>query len=217
MRRFSNGARTVLNSAVGPAYRAEIGETAIRFSDTFQLAVEARNVAIVPEGGKSPLALTQSVAMVLDPIALLGGQFKVKEIVTHGVALDARLLPAGPPIDFANLRIDGIPAVLDRAFLELDQIQSFIAKGGLDRMRIGGLEVSTTGTNGRPLLVSVDDLAMERGADDSLSFFGAVSVNGQQTEISALTVNTGGKARSLTLRLADVRLTPFLLQARCCG
>lgn len=214
---LSNGARAVLNSAVGPAYRAEIGETAIRFSDTFQLAVEARNVAIVPEGGKSPLALTQSVAMVLDPIALLGGQFKVKEIVTHGVALDARLLPAGPPIDFANLRIDGIPAVLDRAFLELDQIQSFIAKGGLDRMRVGGLEVSTTGTNGRPLLISVDDLAMERGADDSLSFFGAVSVNGQQTEISALTSNTGGKAQSLTLRLADVRLTPFLLKRGAAG
>ncbi|WP_156951551.1 YhdP family protein [Ciceribacter selenitireducens] len=214
---LSNGARAVLNSAVGPAFRAEIGETAIRFSDNFQLAVEARNVAIVPEGGKSPLALTQSVAMVLDPIALLGGNFKVKEIVTHGVALDARLLPAGPPIDFANLRVDSIPAVLDRAFLELDQIQSFIAKGGLDRMRIGGLEVSTTGTNGRPLLISVDDLAMERGADDSLSFFGAVSVNGQQTEISALTVNTGGKAQSLTLRLADVRLTPFLLRRGAAG
>lgn len=214
---LSNGARAVLNSAVGPAFRAEIGETAIRFSDNFQLAVEARNVAIVPEGGKSPLALTQSVAMVLDPIALLGGNFKVKEIVTHGVALDARLLPAGPPIDLANLRVDSIPAVLDRAFLELDQIQSFIAKGGLDRMRIGGLEVSTTGTNGRPLLISVDDLAMERGADDSLSFFGAVSVNGQQTEISALTVNTGGKAQSLTLRLADVRLTPFLLRRGAAG
>lgn len=214
---LSNGARTVLNAAVAPGFRAEIGETAIRFSSSFQLAVEARNVAIVPEGGKSPLALTQSVNLVLDPIALLGGDFKVKEIVTEGVALDARLLPAGPPIDLANLRIDSIPAFLDRAFMQLDQIQAFIAKGGLDRMRIGGLEVSTTGVSGRPLVIAVDDLAMERGADDSLSFFGAVSVNGQQTEISALTANTGGKVQSLTLRLADVRLTPFLLKRGAAG
>ncbi|MFN7011080.1 MAG: DUF3971 domain-containing protein [Allorhizobium sp.] len=214
---LSNGARTVLNAAVGPGFKAEIGETAIRFSSGLQLAVEARNVAIVPEGGKSPLALTQSVGMVLDTVSLLAGEFKVKEIVTEGVALDARLLPAGPPIDLANLRIDSIPAILDRAFGDLDQVQAFIAKGGLDRLRIGGLEIATTGTGGRPLLIAVDDLAMERGADDSLSFFGAVSINGQQTEISALTVNTGGKARSLTLRLADVRLTPFLLKRGAAG
>ncbi|MBW8322353.1 MAG: DUF3971 domain-containing protein [Arenimonas sp.] len=214
---LSNGARSVLNAALAPGFQADIGETAIRFSDNFQLAVEARNVAIVPEGGKSPLALTQSVSLVLDPIALLGGDFKVKEIVTEGVALDARLLPAGPPIDLANLRIDSIPAVLDSAFLHLDQIQAFIGKGGLDRMRIGGLEVSTTGVSGRPLVIAVDDLAMERGADDSLSFFGAVSVNGQQTEISALTANTGGKAQSFTLRLGDVRLTPFLLRRSATG
>ncbi|MBW8281970.1 MAG: DUF3971 domain-containing protein [Rhizobium sp.] len=214
---LSNGARSVLNAALAPGFQADIGETAIRFSDNFQLAVEARNVAIVPEGGKSPLALTQSVSLVLDPIALLGGDFKVKEIVTEGVALDARLIPAGPPIDLANLRIDSIPAVLDSAFLHLDQIQAFIGKGGLDRMRIGGLEVSTTGVSGRPLVIAVDDLAMERGADDSLSFFGAVSVNGQQTEISALTANTGGKAQSFTLRLGDVRLTPFLLRRSATG
>ncbi len=214
---LSNGARTVLNAAVGPGFKAEIGETAIRFSSGLQLAVEARNVAIVPEGGKSPLALTQSVGMVLDTVSLLGGEFKVKEIVTEGVALDARLLPAGPPVDLANLRIDSIPAILDRAFVDLDQIQAFIAKGGLDRLRIGGLEIATTGTGGRPLLIAVDDLAMERGADDSLSFFGAVSINGQQTEISALTVNTGGNAQSLTLRLADVRLTPFLLKRGAAG
>ena len=214
---LSNGARTVLNTALAPGFRAEIGDTAIRFSDSFQIALEARNVAILPEGGSNPLALTESVGMVLDPIALLTGQFKVKEIVTQGVALDARLLPAGPPIDLENLRVDSIPTVLDRAFLELDQIQTFIASAGLDRMRIGGLEVSTTGINGRPLMIAVEDLAMERGADDSLSFLGTVSVNGQKTEISALTVNTDGKAQSFTLRLDDVRLTPFLLKRGAAG
>src|SRR5690606_36012746 len=91
------------------------------------------------------------------------------------------------------------------------------ASAGLDRMRIGGLEVSTTGINGRPLMIAVEDLAMERGADDSLSFLGTVSVNGQKTEISALTVNTDGKAQSFTLRLDDVRLTPFLLKRGAAG
>lgn len=209
---LSEGARSVLNAAVGPKFRAEVGSTAIRFSDNFQLAVEARDVSIVPEGGASPLALTKSVGLVLDPMALFRGKFQVREIVTEGVALDANLLPSGPPIDLSTLRVDKIPTVLERAFLELDTIQAFIAKGGLDRMRVGGLSIAAKGVGGRPLTITVDDLAMERGADDSLSFFGAVSVNGQQTEISALTANSGGEAQSFTLRLADVRLTPFLLK-----
>ncbi|GEO83221.1 MULTISPECIES: DUF3971 domain-containing protein [Alphaproteobacteria] len=216
-RALSDGARAMLSAAVGPAFRAEIGETAIRFSDDFRLTVEARNVTIVPEGGESPLALTKSVGMILDPLALLGGKFKVNEIVTEGIALDARLLPAGPPLDLSALRVDGIPAILDRAFLELDQIQTFISRAGLDRMRIGGLEISTTSISGRPLSIAVDDLAMERGPDDSLSFFGAVSINGYQTEISALSANSGNKAQSFTLRLADVRLTPFLLRRGAAG
>ncbi|PZU85660.1 MAG: hypothetical protein DI528_11815 [Shinella sp.] len=209
---LSDVARSALNSAVAPAYHAEIGGTAIRFAEGFQLAIEARNVSLVGESHSSPIAQTQSVRLILDPVALLGGHVRVKEIESEGVALDARLLPESEPLDMSKLRIDAIPALLENAFLQLDMVQSFIAKGGLDRMRVGGLQISATSVSGRPMTISVDDLAMERGQDNSLSIYGAISINGQQTELTALTVNNGGRAQSLTLRIADLRLTPFMLR-----
>ncbi len=209
---LSNVARSALNSAVAPAYRAEIGGTAIRFAEGFQLAIEARDVSMVGEADSSPIARTQSVRLILDPVALLGGKIRVREIESEGVALDARLLPASEPLDLSKLRIDHIPAVLEESFRQLDIVQSFIAKGGLDRMRVGGLEISATSASGRPMTIAVDDLAMERGDDNSLSMYGAISINGQQTELTALTVNDGGRAQSLTMRVADLRLTPFLLR-----
>lgn len=209
---LSNVARSALNSAVAPAYRAEIGGTAIRFAEGFQLAIEARDVSLVGETDSSPIAETKSVRLILDPLALLAGHVRVREIESDGVALDAKLLPASEPLDLSKLRIDSIPVLLEEAFLQLDTVQSFIAKGGLDRMRVGGLEISATSVSGRPMTISVDDLAMERGQDNSLSIYGAISINGQQTELTALTVNDGGRAQSLTLRIADLKLTPFMLR-----
>ncbi len=210
-------AQTVLNNAVGPKFVAEIGGTEVRFSDNMELTVEAHDVSLHEQAGGQQVALTQSVRFILEPLALLGGRFSIREVASEGINLDATVLPKGKPIDLTNWRVDQVPARLADAFAELDRLQGFIARGGLDRMRLAGLEIASTSASGRPLTIAIDDIVLERGQDDSLSIFGAVSVNGQQTELTALTTNVGGRAEALTMRIADVRVTPFLLRRSSAG
>ncbi|RKE84545.1 DUF3971 domain-containing protein [Rhizobium sp. AG855] len=205
-------AQAVLADAVAPHFHAEVGSTEVRFSANMELTVEAHDVTLTEADLGRQVALTKSVKFIVEPLALLGGRFSVREVVSDGISLDARLLPKREPLDLNKVRIDSMPAFLSGAFDELDRIQAFFARGGLDRMRIGGLEVSATSASGRPLTLAIDDIAMERGEDDSLSIFGAISVNGQQTELTALTNNVEGRAQSLTMRVADFRLTPFMLR-----
>ncbi|HCL67151.1 MAG TPA: hypothetical protein DIC56_20425 [Rhizobium sp.] len=209
---LANGARTVLNAALGPQFRAEISGTAVRFSEGFKLAVEARDVVVTRVNGETALARTGAVRLVVDPFELLSGRFSVNEIEADGMKIDGSLLSSGPPPDFANMRIDSIPVLLESAFSQLDLLQGFILNGGLDRTLIGDLELAMRKADGRPVLVSVRDLTMERGNDASLAIGGIVAVNGYESEISANTVNVEGKVRSVTARIADLRLTPFLLQ-----
>ena len=210
-------AQAVLNRALGAQFTAKIGGTEVRFSDGMELTVEARDVTLHEQAGGQQVALTQSVRFIVEPLALLGGRFVIREVVSEGINLDATVLPKGKPIDLSGLRIDQIPARLAGAFEELDRLQGMIARGGLDRMRLAGLEIESTSASGRPLTIAIDDVALERGEDDSLSIFGAVSVNGQQTELTALTTNVDGHAESLTMRIADVRVTPFLLRRSSTG
>ncbi|MBU2328774.1 MAG: DUF3971 domain-containing protein [Alphaproteobacteria bacterium] len=210
-------ARTVLNNALGQQFVAEIGATEVRFSNDMELSVEARNVTLQQKVGGQQVALTQSIRFIIEPLALLGGRFSVREVVSEGISLDATVLPKGKPIDLSNWRVDQVPERLADAFRELDGLQAFIARGGLDRMRLGGMEIASTSASGRPLSIAIDDIVLERGEDDSLSIFGAVSVNGQQTELTALTTNVGGRAETLTMRIADVRVTPFLLRRSSVG
>ncbi|MDH4413268.1 MAG: DUF3971 domain-containing protein [Rhizobium sp.] len=210
-------AQSVLNNALGPQFTAEIGGTEVRFSEGMELTVEARDVALHEQAGGQQVALTHSVRFILEPLALLGGRFSIREVVSEGINLDATVLPKGKPIDLTDWRVDQVPARLADAFAELDRMQGMIARGGLDRMRLAGLEIASTSSSGRPLTMSIDDIVLERGDDDSLSIFGAVSVNGQQTELTALTTNVEGRATSLTMRVADVRVTPFLLRRSSAG
>lgn len=210
-------AQTVLNNAVGPKFVAEIGGTEVRFSENMELTVEARDVSLHEQAGGQQVALTQSVRFIVEPLALLGGRFSIREVASEGINLDATVLPKGEPIDLANWRVDQVPARLSDAFQELDRLQGFIARGGLDRMRLAGLEIASTSASGRPLTIAIDDIVLERGQDDSLSIFGAVSVNGQQTELTALTTNVAGRAEALTMRIADIRVTPFLLRRSSAG
>ena len=210
-------AQSVLNNALGPKFTAEIGGTEVRFSNNLELTVEARDVTLHEQAGGQRVALTNSVRFIVEPLALLGGRFSIREVVSEGINLDATVLPRGKPIDLTNWRVDQVPARLADAFAELDRLQGFIARGGLDRMRLAGLEIASTSASGRPLTIAIDDVVLERGDDDSLSIFGAVSVNGQQTELTALTTNVGGRAETLTMRVADIRVTPFLLRRSSTG
>lgn len=210
-------ATAALNDAVGPDLQADVGSAAIRFSTGFEVAVEAQNVRLVDSIQQKQIALTQSVRIILDPFALLGGRVAIREVASEGIMLDARLLPKREPMDMSEFRIDSIPAGFETAFAELERIQGIIERGGLDRIRLGGLEIATTSVSGRPLILGIDDVALERAQDGALSIFGAISVNGEQTDLTALTTVSNSKLQALTMRIADVRVTPFMLRRSSIG
>lgn len=209
---LSNGARTVLQAAIGPNYRTDIGATAIRFSKSLKLALEAQNVSVVDQNSGDILSRTKAVRLVLDPLSLLRGRVSVSEIEAEGMTLDAALLPKGGPVDLASLRIDQIPAALEAAFVQIDGARNFIARGGLDSLRIGGVDIALQGAGAQPLAVSVDDLAMQRNDSGALLFNGQFSVNGHVSTLAAEALSGGDRASSLTATLSDVHLTPFLLK-----
>lgn len=211
-RTLSNGARSVLQAAIGPKYRTDIGSTAIRFSKSLHLALEAQNVSIIDENSGEVLSRTKAVRLVLDPLSLLQGRVSVSQIEAEGMTLDASLLPKGGPIDLASQRIDQIPAVLEVAFGQIDAARNFIARGGLDSLRIGGVEIAMQGSGTQPLAMSVDDLAMHRSDTGALVFNGQFSVNGHVSTLTAEALSDGYRATSLTATLSDVELTPFLLR-----
>lgn len=209
---FANGAQRVLNNALAPQYRAEISGTAVRFSREWKLAVEARDVFVHRESDGLVAAETEAVRLVVDPIALLSGRFSVSEIEADGVSVDESLFSSGPPLDFTKVRIDAVPTLLEAAFTQLDLMQGFISKGGLDRMRLDGLEIAMGKARTRPVLLSVRNLVMERGVDASLTIAGTLAINGYESPISAKAVNVDGQTRSFSAWIGDVRLTPFLLR-----
>ena len=105
-------AQAVLNNALGGQFTAKIGGTEVRFSDGMELTVEARDVTLHEQAGGQQVALTQSVRFIVEPLALLGGRFVIREVVSEGINLDATVLPKGKPIDLSGLRIDQVPARL---------------------------------------------------------------------------------------------------------
>lgn len=210
-------ATAALNDAVGPDLKADVGSAAIRFSNGFEVAVEAQNVRLLDSVKQQQIALMQSVRIILDPFALLGGRVAIREVASDGIMLDARLLPAREPMDMSEFRIDAIPVGFETAFAELERVQGIIERGGLDRIRLGGLEIATTSVSGRPLVLGIDDVALERAEDGALSIFGAISVNGEQTELTALTTVVNGKPQAVTMRIAKFRVTPFLLRRSSIG
>ncbi|WP_250958766.1 DUF3971 domain-containing protein [Rhizobium sp. CG5] len=211
-RTLSNGARSVLQAAIGPKYRTDIGSTAIRFSKSLHLALEVRNVSVIAATSGEVLSRIDAVRLVLDPVSLLRGRVSVSEVEAEGLTLDASLLPKGGSIDLASRRIDEIPAVLEAAFVQIDGARDFIARGGLDSLRIGGVEIAMLGSGAKPLAVSIDDMVMRRSDSGALLFNGQFSVNGHVSTLTAEAQSGGDRATSLNATLSDVHVTPFLLK-----
>ncbi|MGV8936827.1 MAG: DUF3971 domain-containing protein [Allorhizobium sp.] len=210
-RTLSGGATSALNSALGPNFRADIGSTAIRFSKGLQLTVVARDVTVFDNASSLAITETDAVRMVLDPIALFSGQVTISEIEADDIRIDTALLPSGPGFDVSKFRIDSVPLLLETAFVGLDGLQAFIARGNLDSVRIGGIEINTPDIGGKPVALSLDDMVMRRSADSSLGLTGQMSINGQVSPIDIKVQSEDGHARSLSASLVSANLSDFLL------
>ena len=203
---LSTRAKMALDSAIGPRYTAQVGSTVIRFASGPRLALEARDVNTVERDSGRHLSRTDSIRLVLDPLALFAGRLAITEIEADGIQLDAGLLPAGKPIDVSGLRVDQIPNGLETLFRQLDILRGFVDRGKTDAVRIAGLDLKLPVSNGTPLSIVLDAVEMRRDADGSLS------IDGAPATLVAHAQNQGERTVSLSADIGGLVLTPFLLK-----
>lgn len=209
---LSTRAKMALGGAIGPRYTAQVGSTVIRFASGPRLALEARDVNTIERDSGRHLSRTESIRLVLDPLALFSGKIAISEIEADGIQLDTALLPAGKPIDVSGLRVDQIPNGLETLFRQLDMLRGFIDRGKTDAVRIAGLDLRLPVSKGKPLSVVLDEVEMRRDADGSLSLEGGVTIDGAPATLSVHAQSQGERTVSLSADIGGLVLTPFLMK-----
>ncbi|MBY4606828.1 hypothetical protein K6M90_03980 [Rhizobium sp. 9T] len=209
---LSQQAQAALNGVAGPRYRAEVGSTVIRFTSDFRLALEARNVNMIDQQSGQHLSTTGSVRLGLDPLQLFRGRIAVADIEAEDIALDTALLPSGNPVKLDDLRIDAMPAAMERIFSQLDMFDSIVTRGSTNSVRISGIDVKLADTANGPLSLVVDSLVFAHAGPSSLQLRGEVVLNGEVAELDVLAEKDGGQVSKLVATLKHADLTPFALK-----
>ncbi|MBB4478189.1 AsmA-like C-terminal domain-containing protein [Rhizobium etli] len=209
---LSQQAQAALNGVAGPRYRAEVGSTVIRFTSDFRLALEARNVNMIDQQSGQHLSTTGSVRLGLDPLQLFRGRIAVADIEAEDIALDTALLPSGNPVKLDDLRIDAMPAAMERIFSQLDMFDSIVTRGSTNSVRISGIDVKLADTANGPLSLVVDNLVFAHAGPSSLQLRGEVALNGEVAELDVLAEKDGGQVSKLVATLRHADLTPFALK-----
>ncbi|MFK0334921.1 DUF3971 domain-containing protein [Rhizobium sp. NPDC090275] len=214
---LSRQAQSALNSAIGPRYRAEVGSTVIRFTSNMRLALEARDVNLIDEKSGQHMSTTGAMRMALDPLQLFRGRIAIAQVEAQDIALDTALLPSGDPVKLDNLRIDQIPAAMDKAFEQLDILDGFVDRGGTKSIKLEGLDIKLADTDNGPLSIVVNSLVFSRNAQSALQLDGEVAINGRVTTLHIGTEKTDGRTSRLTGELAGADLAPFTLKRNAIG
>ena len=210
-RALSDKAETYLAAALGPAYRADVGQARIRFNDRFQLAIEAQDVAMTDARSGRRITKTDRVQLALDPLALLGGQVAVADVEAAGISLDTALVSTGEPLDLGKLRVEAIPAFLESAFSGLDLLAGFVERSKTGAIALSDVEIRVTGGKARALPVLVDRLVLSKQEGGALSLEGDVTVDGAPAAIAVSATREGGRSTALTAALVGANMEPFLL------
>ena len=206
-------AQTALNGAIGPRYQATVGSTAIRIDKTWRIALEARDVDLVEVATGKHLTKLGAMRMAVDPLALLSGTLTVRHMEAENISLDTAVLPAGDPLDPANMRVDDLPPALEQVFQRLDEARGLIERTGTGSMTISGFEVRfPPARDGEISVLKVETLQLTRTPDGLVRVAGALELDGRvaQLDIKATAVNN--VTTGLQGRVSGVEVTPFLLQ-----
>ncbi|WP_434730126.1 hypothetical protein [Rhizobium binae] len=205
-------AQAALNGVAGPRYRAEVGSADIRFTSDFRLALEARNVNMIDQQSGQHLSTTGSVRLGLDPLQLFRGRIAVADIEAEDIALDTALLPSGNPVKLDDLRIDAMPAAMEKIFSQLDMFDSIVTRGSTNSVRISGIDIKFADTATGPLSLVVDNLVFAHAGPSSLQLTGEVALNGEAAELDVLAEKDGGQVSKVVATLKHADLTPFALK-----
>ncbi|TWD57594.1 uncharacterized protein DUF3971 [Agrobacterium vitis] len=209
---LSTLARTQLQASLGDRFNAEIGKTSIRFSKRWRLAVAAKDLRLRDPASGELVAETGVVKLVISPLQILIGRISVSEIEADNIHFDRSPFVGKGNFSLANFRIDQFPELLENLFLNVDDVRGFIARGGLDRLRIGGISLTARDNIDRAVAVSIDDLVMTRRKGDALAIQGQVSIDGKVSHISAEAQSDKGRAVALTATMSNLVATPFTMK-----
>jgi len=205
-----------LNQALGPRYTASVEHTVLRLAGFGGLALKAENARIVEAGSARALATTGSVALVLDPVALLSGRIAISRLDVAGARFDAALLPESPPLDLAQLRVSDMPDYLEATFEQLDGIRRLIVDNGMETVSVSDLGAVFRGPGGRPVEITVPRLDFSRDADGLMRIGGRFAMNGDDGEID-LSAGGGSAIDTLDGSIRSVALATFLLERDAAG
>ncbi|MBB3912916.1 AsmA-like C-terminal domain-containing protein [Rhizobium fabae] len=209
---LSQQAQAALNGAAGPRYRAEVGSTVIRFTSGLRLALEARDVNMIDQASGQHVSTTGSVRLALDPLQLFRGRIAVTDIEAEDIALDTALLPSGNPIKLDDLRIDAMPAAMERIFSQFDMFDGIVTRGSTNSVRISGIDIKLADTANGPLSLVVDNLVFAHAGPTSLQLSGEVALNGEVAELDVLAEKEDGHVSKVVATLKHADLTPFTLK-----
>ncbi|TAU88967.1 DUF3971 domain-containing protein [Rhizobium leguminosarum] len=209
---LSQQAQAALNGLAGPRYRAEVGSTVIRFTSDFRLALEARNVNMIDQESGQHLSTTGSVRLGLDPLQLFRGRIAVADIEAEDIALDTALLPSGNAVKLDDLRIDAMPAAMEKIFSQFDMFDSIVTRGSTNSVRISGLNIKLADTANGPMSLVIDNLVFAHAGPSSLQLTGEVALNGEVAELDVLAEKEDGHVSKVVATLRHADLTPFALK-----
>ncbi len=204
-------ASAALNRAVGPNYAAAVENTVVRFSSLGGLALRAENVSFSRKDGGENVANAEAVAIVLDPLALLTGRVAPSRLDIDGAMFNPALLPKGPPIDLAKVRLDAVPAYQEAAFAALERIGAMVAGSDLRRVRINQLALPIAAAGGRTLTLDIEEIGFARAGDGEMSIAGEFTLDGKAGAIDLVASGSGG-ATEVSGTISGVPLAPFTLQ-----
>lgn len=111
-----------LSAALGPDFDPAVGSVRLRFTQTWLLGLAAGDVTITHKPTGVVALKTDSLKVALSPLSLMMGRIVVSRAEIGSAEGDLRFLPAGAPLDPKTLRIDAIPAALDKLYPALDRL-----------------------------------------------------------------------------------------------
>jgi hypothetical protein len=202
---------SALNRALGPRYSASVEHTVLRFSGLGGLALKAQNARITEIESGRELATTASVALVLDPVALLSGRIAISRLDVDGAMFNAALLPESAPIDLSLLRISDVPDYLETAFGRLDGISQLIAVNGMETVRVSDLGITLKGSGGKALEIAIASLQFTRSATGTMAIDGHFAMDGKEGEIDLTASGSDGAITAVDGAIRQVALDTFLL------
>jgi hypothetical protein len=201
-----------LSNALGDAFRPHVGAVRLRFSDNWMLAIAAVDVKITHVKSGVVALKTDSIAAVLDPLALLGGRVELARAEIGKAEGDLRFLPPQPPVDWRKVRIDSIPALLAAFYPALDR--------GAEALRNASTEeiVAKSITLKLPQPTPLGDKVELAGFDFSHPQHGRYVLttavrHGKLAPRLTLSLDAAaGKVQAVNLELAGIAAEPILLK-----